>query len=257
MVNKRVCLISLPNENTGLEYSVLLYDMLPEIRKYYETIELIGDDTIPERVWYEIREREPYLLFHIGHGEKTITTSQYYLDLFWIPTSISGHIHNDSNVGMLSDMVVYLLSCRCGYPGGLCENIAKYAKACVGYADYWYWIVDRSKPPHEDQYAKSFFRAASSFMTRFASGYSVEESFRYMIDEYTNEANYWLEWIEKNPDAPEGSKVAAMLTAYYLIQDRNVAVFYGEGSEVNRVSMLPILAGFAIPIFIGSVLSKK
>lgn len=250
MVNHRNVIISRPNANSGLQYTVLLEDLGNFARANgYNTIELVGNDTVPERIYYEINTRNPYFLFHVGHGEITITTTQYLLDLFWIPTNIRGHEHSDSNVHMLKDMVVYLLSCRCGYPGGLLENMAKYAKAAVGYSNYWYWVIDSSKSPRDDPYAKSFFKAAGTFVTSFLGGKSVDEAINDMYNAYTQEANYWID-VASNPNNPQDVRVAAMLCAYYLTYDRDIMVAYGDVNQrIVLSSAFPIVAVAGLLLF--------
>jgi len=251
MPDRNTFLFVMPLHDEYLEYCVLTRAIKEEAERLgYRVISLEGEDAVPEKIWDAIETHDPYFVYSSGHGVETLHTVEQLLDCWWVPTSIPGHEHSDSNVDMLRGRMVYLLSCLCG--AELIPAIASVADAAIGYDDYWCWVIDTDYSPEEDPWARSFFECSNALAISLLRGDDARTACRKAYDAYTEMAERWARWLEEHPDAPAEQRARALLSVRLLLHNRDHLVLSGnEGASTRRAvyAAIPwqlVLAGVAV-----------
>jgi len=234
--------------NYGLYWSIYMSN---ELRSNGHDVVLIANGTKSE-IDTALLTGGYDLFYHSGHGCEYLTTTYEYEDLYWINGTCGEHLHTDTDIGVLPEKKVYLLSCLCGtslvpYIGGLGGSIA-------GYITEFSWVA---KPPYVpggagDIYSKWFFDTANKYMKEIANGSTPQEAYNRTIEAFQAAITYW----ENSTD------VLAPLCVTLLIQDMRALIAYHNrermaimtGAEGAPPTALLILG---IPLLVGGYLIMK
>jgi len=198
-----------------------------------DRIELNGKDANRENFENTIKNYPINVFIGGGHGD-------YDRFAGWENQIVLRACDNDN---LLSDKIVYLISCRCARElGG--SSVKKNAKVFIGYLeDFVFAIDDRYiDMPLNDPVAKSFFDPAIEVINTIARGESVDMAYYNSQQKFNEQIKYWY-----SKNVPEAPYIISL-----LMHDRDYQTIIGETSvavpaAAIRVTAFPI---FILPIFL-------
>jgi len=257
------CLVVRPAGDQVTVYTkVWLGRFIDTIQEGNDVLDINSGEVTPEAVLTAIINENPDFIYVAGHGLpelQTISTVRGNEDLFWIPCSYPDREHNDSNIGILKNKLVYLLSCFCG--SKLVPAIGEIGGVSGGYEDEYIFIIDPDRySPEEDVYANSFGDCANQFAISMIEGKDLQTCLDETYMKYSSEIEAWKRWLDENPDAPSYQRVRAALCARLLAHDRDALVGSQKSpliAGVDRIGMLIVILLLIAAIIYGSLKREK
>ena len=185
---------------------------------------------------------DPAIFFGGGHGDAPVFTGQDTEDILWIPNGLPGHSHSDSNVGIVQDRIVYLLSCVTG--AGLGPAIGVQDNTFfIGYQDDFIWAGFSPG----DLYSQGFMEASNAICAKILQGGTVIEAY----NEGGRVFDEWIDYWQQSAD-PIASQVIG-----WMIHDRDVMVATGITPKQLATPVFPIVGVIAGVALLGLVALKN
>lgn len=158
-----------------------------------------------------IAGQDPLFVYGNGHGIEQVYTAQNQEDILWVPSTFSGHTHTDTNINLVQNRIVYLLSCLTGAELGpaIGDQPDTYY---VGYKEDF--VFNGFTPG--DEYSQPFGQCSNAIATRLLNGGTIEEAY----DEGIKQFNHWIDVWEQSND-PSASFIISS-----LIHDRDALVMF-------------------------------
>jgi len=169
--------------------------------------DMIGELDEQAPVLDAIHTLDPLMFTGAGHGSPDAFTSNTEKDVI-----------NLSNAYMLSDRIVYLLSCSTAAQLGP-EAVRQGARSYGGYDRDWSWIQnDLTLDPYLDPYGEAFFRSSNEYPISLFEGKNAGEAHGSAFDSYS----YWVEYWRTSTDG----YAAEMMK--WLLWDRDHLLTLGD-----------------------------
>jgi len=177
-------LFVLPKFDTSTEYGYYFFHYFNIERVasyYYNVIKLEKERALNVYVLQAIKKYDPVLVFGYGHGAWNLYTSQNKTPTFADPTGVAKEIPQlrvivkKGNSEVLSDRIVYLLTCNVGRGLGKVA-VSKGCRAFISFRDDFVWCSE-GRYPLEDDISYYFFKPAYQVLRKILEGYTVYDAF--------------------------------------------------------------------------------
>ena len=178
-----------------------------------------------------------------GHGAPNVFTGQDREDILWVAPGEPGHRHDDTNIDLVRDRIVYLISCSTWAGLGLeISSLSDNTQFIGHYQDY---IFAGFEPG--DIYSRGFMESSGEIARVLINRGTIIDAYNAGVAKFDEWIEYWQ--ASDDPIAPD--------IIGWLILDRDSLITTGMQTQAEPKSIMPLVGTIVGFILLGLAVAKK